>query len=202
MRAHHVEWSARHGDLDAVATLREAGEAAQQRTPESAARWFGAALRLLPSTSSSDDRAELLLAQAGALAAAGRFAESHSALVDTMKILPSDAMVMRARLTARCARLEHLLLRRVEARIRLERALAEVHDRDSPEAVSLMLALAVEGNVYTFTYVDATNVSSPKVPIIVKMVLRIVDKDNIVQEWTSRTDGKLDALVVELHRVK
>src|SRR6185312_15945620 len=40
---------------------------------------------------------------------------------------------------------EHLLLRRVEARIRLERALAEVHDRDSPEAVSLMLALAVEG---------------------------------------------------------
>lgn len=145
MRAHHVEWSARHGDLDAVATLREAGEAAQQRTPESAARWFGAALRLLPSTSSSDDRVELLLAQAGALAAAGRFAESHSALVDTMKILPSDATVMRARLTARCARLEHLLLRRVEARIRLERALAEVHDRDSPEAVSLMLALAVEG---------------------------------------------------------
>jgi len=64
------------------------------------------------------------------------------------------------------------------------------------------LALAAEGNVYTFTYVDATNVSSPKVPIIVKMVLRIVDKDNIVQEWTSRTDGKLDSLVVELHRVK
>src|SRR6476620_29335 len=145
MRAHHVEWSARHGDLDAVATLREAGEAAQQRTPESAARWFGAALRLLPSTSSSDDRVELLLAQAGALAAAGRFAESHSALVDTMKILPSDATVMRARLTARCARLGHPLRRRVEARIRLERALAEVHDRDSPEAVSLMLALAVEG---------------------------------------------------------
>jgi hypothetical protein len=41
-----------------------------------------------------------------------------------------------------------------------------------------------------------------KVPIIVKMVLRIVDKDNIVQEWLSRTDGKLDSLVVELHRVK
>ena len=64
------------------------------------------------------------------------------------------------------------------------------------------LALSAEGNVYTFTYVDATNVASPKVPIIVKMVLRIVDKDNIVQEWTSRTDGKLDSLVVELHRVK
>lgn len=64
------------------------------------------------------------------------------------------------------------------------------------------LALSVEGNVYTFTYVDATNVTSPKVPIIVKMVLRIVDKDHIVQEWTSRTDGKPDVLVAELHRVR
>jgi ATP/maltotriose-dependent transcriptional regulator MalT len=144
MLAHHVEWSAHHGDLDAVATLREAGQAAQQRTPESAARWFGAALRLLPGASSSDDRVELLLAQAGALAGAGRFAESHSTLVETMGVLPPDATVMRARLTARCARLEFLLLRRVEARSRLERALAEVRDRNSPEAASLMLALAVE----------------------------------------------------------
>ena len=144
MRAHHVEWSAHHGDLDAVATLREAGEGAQQRTPESAARWFGAALRLLPSTHSSADRGDLLLSQAGALAAAGRFAESHSALVETMALLPPDATVTRARLTVRCARLEHVLLRRVEARTQLERALAEVNDRNSPEAASLMLALAVE----------------------------------------------------------
>lgn len=144
IRAHHVEWSARHGDLDAVATLRAAGEAAQQRTPESAARWFSAALRLLPSTNSFDARIELLLARAGALAAAGRFAESHTTLLETMRVLPPDAIVMRARLTARCARLEHLLLRRVEARTQLERALAEVDDRDSPEAASLMLALAVE----------------------------------------------------------
>ena len=143
MRAHHVEWSAHHGDLDAVATLWEAGEAAQHRTPESAARWFGAALRLLPSTHSSE-RIDLLLARAGALAAAGRFAESHLTLVETMRVLPPDATATRARLTARCARLEHLLLRRVEARSRLERALAEVDDRNSPEAVLLMLALGVE----------------------------------------------------------
>ena len=39
--------SARHGDAAAVAVLREAGEAAAQRAPASAARWFDGALRLL-----------------------------------------------------------------------------------------------------------------------------------------------------------
>ena len=46
--AHHVERSARQGDEAAIALLREAGEAAAPRAPASAARWFGAALRLLP----------------------------------------------------------------------------------------------------------------------------------------------------------
>jgi len=49
-RAHHVERSARQGDLAAVALLREAGEATARLAPESAARWFGGALRLLPQT--------------------------------------------------------------------------------------------------------------------------------------------------------
>jgi hypothetical protein len=47
-RAHHVEQSARVGDLDAVALLSQAGAAAAQRAPASAARWFATALRLLP----------------------------------------------------------------------------------------------------------------------------------------------------------
>ena len=47
-RAHHVERSAREGDLAAVAVLREAGEQAARLAPSSAARWYGAALRLLP----------------------------------------------------------------------------------------------------------------------------------------------------------
>jgi hypothetical protein len=45
--AHHVERSAREGDLGAVAVLREAGEAALRLAPASAARWFAGALRLL-----------------------------------------------------------------------------------------------------------------------------------------------------------
>src|SRR5262249_14099852 len=49
-RAHHVERSARQGDLAAVAVMRAAGEEATRLAPESAARWFATALRLLPET--------------------------------------------------------------------------------------------------------------------------------------------------------
>ena len=73
-RAHHVERSAREGDLDAVAVLREAGEGAVRLAPASAARWFADALRLLPQTAPAHERVELLLARAGALTAAGHFA--------------------------------------------------------------------------------------------------------------------------------
>ena len=78
-RAHHVERSAREGDLEAVAVLREAGEAAARLAPASAARWFGDALRLLPQTAPAEERIELLLARAGALTATGHYAESHGA---------------------------------------------------------------------------------------------------------------------------
>ena len=47
-RAHHVEQSAAQGDEDAVAVLLEAGRASAARAPGAAARWFAAALRLLP----------------------------------------------------------------------------------------------------------------------------------------------------------
>ena len=54
--------------------LREAGETVMQRTPAGAARWFGAALRLLPDATPPEERMRLLMAYAGALAAAARFA--------------------------------------------------------------------------------------------------------------------------------
>jgi hypothetical protein len=89
-RAHHVERSARQGDLAAVAVLRAAGEAAARLAPESAARWFGGALRLLPETASVWDRAELLLARAWALAAVGRFADSHEAVLEAVALVPEQ----------------------------------------------------------------------------------------------------------------
>src|SRR5580765_5849091 len=79
-RAHHVERSAREGDADAVALLREAGASAARLAPESAARWFGDALRLLPENAPAEERIELLLARSGAMTAAGHFADSHDAL--------------------------------------------------------------------------------------------------------------------------
>jgi predicted ATPase len=65
-RAHHVEQCARYGDTSAVAVLREAGHAAAARAPASAARWFDAALRILPASATATERAELLMGLAGA----------------------------------------------------------------------------------------------------------------------------------------
>jgi DNA-binding CsgD family transcriptional regulator len=144
-RAHHVELAARQGDAAAVATLREAGEAAALRAPASAALWFEAALRLLPASAPPEERVELLMARAGSLGAIGQIAESHAALLECLEIVPEGSTALRVRLTAACAGLEQLLGRHPEAHARLERALAELHDPDSPEAVALMIELAVDG---------------------------------------------------------
>jgi tetratricopeptide (TPR) repeat protein len=144
-RAHHVERSARQGDAATVAVLREAGEAAAQRAPASAAQWLGAALRLLPDTAPAQERVELLLARAGSLAAIGRFAEGHAALLESLTLLPADAAALRARLVAACAAIEHLLGRHDAAHARLVAALEAIADRGSPEAVVLTIELSVDG---------------------------------------------------------
>src|SRR3954471_10035134 len=144
-RAHHVERSARHGDAAAVAVLREAGEQSAPRAPATAARWFGAASHLLPETAPARERVELLLAGAQALAATGRFGESHSALLESIAMVPADSLALRGRLAATCARVEHLLGQHEQAHDRLLRALEEVPDQASPEAVSLMIELAMDG---------------------------------------------------------
>jgi predicted ATPase len=108
-RAHHIERSAREGDLGAVAVLREAGEEAARLAPASAARWFGAALRLLPQTAPSEERVTLLLARAAALTATGRFAASHEALLAGLALVPGESIAPRITLTTACARVEHRL---------------------------------------------------------------------------------------------
>ena len=141
-RAHHVERAARHGDPAAIATLREAGAAAAQRAPASAARWFAAAVRLTPDTTPAEERLELLLTYAAVLAASGRFEESHAILIECAELVPDDADATRARVTVTCAGVERLLGRHTQARARLEAALGKLQERDSPEAVALMLELA------------------------------------------------------------
>jgi ATP/maltotriose-dependent transcriptional regulator MalT len=144
-RAHHVERSARQGDMVAVATLREAGQAVAHRAPASAAHWFGVALSLISEAAPTEERVELLLARAGSLAAIGQFADSHSALLESIALVPREATGLRVRLTTACAGVEHLLGRHGEAHARLLNTLENLEHSGSPEAVALMIELAVDG---------------------------------------------------------
>jgi DNA-binding NarL/FixJ family response regulator len=144
-RAHHIERCARQGDLTAIAVLSEAGEAAARLAPASAANWFGAALRLLPETAASDERVALLLARAGSLAATGRFADSRADLLDCVDIALRDAPEWRVRVTTACAAVEHLLGLQKEAHGHLARALADLEDASSADAVALMIELSADG---------------------------------------------------------
>ena len=144
-RAHHVERSGKQGDVQAVSVLRQAGEEAAHRAPESAARWYGAALRLLRDDAPASDRVELLLARAGTLATCGHFTESYDALLESYELAPADAVDLRVRLTTACAGTEHLLGLHDAAHQRLTDALAGLNDPASPEAVALLLELAVDG---------------------------------------------------------
>jgi DNA-binding NarL/FixJ family response regulator len=144
-RAHHVARSARSGDAAAVAVLREAGERSSLRAPATAARWFGAALQLLSEAAPPQERVELLLARAQALAATGQFRESHSALLESIAMVPADSLALRGQLAATCARVENLLGQSEQAHDRLLRALEAVPDQGSAAAVSLMIELAMNG---------------------------------------------------------
>jgi DNA-binding NarL/FixJ family response regulator len=142
-RAHHVERSAREGDLAAVAVLREAGEGAARLAPASAADWFAGALRLLPRTTPAHERVELLLARAEALAATGHFADSHEALLEGLASVSDESIVLRTRLEIACARVEHRLGQYEQAHARLVSALASAPEPVSSESVALLIELAL-----------------------------------------------------------
>ena len=141
-RAHHVERSAHEGDAVAAAVLREAGESAARLAPESAARWFGAALRLLPETAPVQERIELLLDRAGAFAAAGHFTGSHEALLEAVAIVPEDSSALTTVATT-CAAVERQLGRYEQAHTRLVRALRNLPEPASVESVELLIELTL-----------------------------------------------------------
>src|SRR4051794_32704003 len=151
VRAHHVEHAATDGDAAAVALLRDAGAAAASRAPESAARWFGSALRLLPDSAPAEQRLGLLTARAGAPAAIGPPPAARRDLLDGIELLPVDAVAPRTGLTAACAGIEHLLGDHGQARARLAGALEQLPDPASPEAVALKLELAI-GSLFDADY--------------------------------------------------
>jgi DNA-binding NarL/FixJ family response regulator/tetratricopeptide (TPR) repeat protein len=142
-RAHHVERSAHQGDLAAAAILREAGVAAARLAPETAARWFGGALRLLPATAHVEDRVELILARANALAAAGHFATSHEALLEAIESVADRSSALSTMVATACARLERFLGRYEPAHARLVAALRGMPAPTSPESVGLLIELTL-----------------------------------------------------------
>ena len=142
-RAHHVERSAREGDLAAVATLREAADEAVLLAPASAARWYADALRLIPGDAPVGERIDLLVARAGALTATGQYTESHEALVEALAIAPRDDDALRARLVRACAQVEGLLGEHEQAGDRLAMELDRLPDQAAPEAVPLVIELAM-----------------------------------------------------------
>ncbi|HEX2042873.1 MAG TPA: AAA family ATPase [Acidimicrobiales bacterium] len=145
-RAHHVARSARTGDLEAVSLLSQAGESVAVHAPVTAAEWFAAAIRLLPEGErEAARRIQLLAARATALGASGRLEEAREALLETLALIPPDQTSLHVRLTAVCAAVEHLLGLHVEARNRLRRALEELSDARSPDAVTLHLELSADG---------------------------------------------------------
>jgi tetratricopeptide (TPR) repeat protein len=142
-RAHHIERSAREGDLAAVAVLRQAGEEAARLAPASAARWFGAALRLLPQTAPGEERVTLLFARAAALTATGQLAASHEALLQGLALVPDESIALRTMLTTACARVEHRLGQYEQAHARLVSELGGLPEPISAEAVDLLIELAL-----------------------------------------------------------
>ncbi|HET7426081.1 MAG TPA: AAA family ATPase [Gemmatimonadales bacterium] len=141
-RAYHVERSARPGDAAAIAVLHEAGNTAFRLAPESAARWYGAALRLLPRTAPSTDRVDLLLARAWALAAAGRFNESHEAALEAAAIVPDEPALATTVATA-CAGIERFVGQYEHAHGRLVRALGVAFESGSQQSAELLTELTL-----------------------------------------------------------
>ena len=142
-RAHHVERSARQGDVASVAVLREAGEAAARLAPESAGRWFGAALRLLPQAAPAEERVGLLLERAKALAASGHFTGSHEALLEAIALVPRPSSALATTLATACARVERQLGRYEQANDRLVSALDALPEEATAESADLLIELTL-----------------------------------------------------------
>ncbi len=142
-QAVHVERSAAQGDEQAIALLSAAGAATAPRAPAAAARWFQAALRLLPAAD-VERQVELRVALASAQRSL-ELSSCHATLLEAMELLPAGAGARRVELTALCAAVEHWLGRHDDAHRRLVRAWEDLPERTTAAAAALQIELAVDG---------------------------------------------------------
>ncbi|HEX5620717.1 MAG TPA: AAA family ATPase [Solirubrobacteraceae bacterium] len=126
-RAQHLERCAAGGDEAALAVLVEAAREAGASAPAGAARWYAAALRILPTgPEHGARRLELLVGLATAQAAIGRLEPALRTLLETLDLIPAELADLRVRVIAACATFENLLGRHTAAHDRLLRALDEM----------------------------------------------------------------------------
>ena len=148
VRAHHVEQSAPAGDVDGIEVLLEAGDASAARAPAGAARWYSAALRLMPEADRGV-RLRTLIRLAEALAATGDLEGSSSRLLEAIPLVAEDDLTLRLRLTSAGAACDNFLGHHQQAEQRLATAFGALPDERSREAVVAQLDLAA-GAVFTF----------------------------------------------------
>lgn len=143
-RAHHVECSAREGDETAIALLLEAGRETARLAPASAARWFEAALRLLPERTPIDRRIAVLIPLATALSASGQLARAGEVLGEVLDLLVDRSAALRVRALVAMAVIERLLGHGGRARGALGPTLLELDGERSLESATLELELAAD----------------------------------------------------------
>jgi DNA-binding NarL/FixJ family response regulator/tetratricopeptide (TPR) repeat protein len=143
-RARHVAVAAAPGDEAAIGILVAAGIEAQARAPATAARWFEAALALLPAAD-GERQVELRVALASAQRSLGELERCRATLLEAAGLLAADDGARRVELTARVAAVDHWLGRHDDAHERLVAAWEALPEKGTAQAVALLIELSVDG---------------------------------------------------------
>ena len=134
----------RQGDAVAVADAARGRRGGRHRAPASAAPGSRARCGSSPMTRSGEERVELLLARAGALAACGHFAEA----TPRCSRASSSSRTMRSRCASgsrRRAPASSICSAATRTRTSPGKRAESLADPDSPEAAALMIELALDG---------------------------------------------------------
>ena len=139
-RAHHIEHSAAIGDTEAIALLLQAAESAAPRAPAGAARWYQAALRLMPDADVAG-RVAALARLAEVQRSLGDLERCRANLLEAISLAGPGQPELRTALISGCAAAENFMGHHEQARKRLTAALEELDDEGSSAAVTLLLGL-------------------------------------------------------------
>lgn len=155
--APHVEFSASLGDEDAITLLLRAGDESSGRSPATAARCYGAGLRLIPADD-RDRRIDVNRRLASSLRAAGDLEQAREALLTAIGLIDDQTDPRLAELTIRCAAIERWLGRGDDSRGRLESAASRLGE-DEESTVGIRIELAV-GAVYERDFEAAVRIGA------------------------------------------